>query len=249
MIASLSKSRSLRHAVVVIVVGLLAGCASTGGDTRDPWEGVNRGVYQFNQGADKVLFNPLGRGYNAVTPEVVDKGVTNFFGNLGEISNFVNNVLQLNVDGAANTVVRFMINTTLGIGGFFDVAGDSGVPAESEDFGQTLAHWGVDSGPYLVLPVFGPSTVRDTGGLAADSFLNPVMYIESDTAQYGLLALGIVDTKSDMLGTSDLVKDAALDEYDFIKNAYFERRRSQINDKTNPNEDEESYEDFLKGES
>lgn len=249
MIASLSRSRSLRHTVLVIAVGLLAGCASTGGDTRDPWEGFNRGVYQFNQGADKVVFNPLGRGYNAVTPEVVDRGVTNFFSNLGEISNFVNNVLQLKVDGAANTVVRFMINTTLGIGGFFDVAGDSGVPQESEDFGQTLAYWGVDSGPYLVLPILGPSTVRDTGGRAADSFLNPVMYVESDAAQYGLVALGVVDTKSDLLGTTDLVKDAALDEYDFVKNAYFERRRSQINEDTDPREDEESYEDFLKGES
>lgn len=246
MVASLLKSRLPRCTAGLFVVTLLAGCATTSGDSRDPLEGLNRGVYQFNEAADKVVFDPIGRGYNTVTPEIVDEGVTNFFGNLGEISNFVNNVLQLKVDGAANTVVRFMINSTLGIGGFFDVVGDSGVPMESEDFGQTLAYWGIGSGPYLVLPILGPSTVRDTGGLVADTFMNPITYIESDTAQYGLIALGIVDTKADLLAAGGLVSEAALDEYDFVKNAYFERRRNQISNDTAP--DYESFEDYKDSE-
>ena len=249
MIARLSKSRLPRCTAGLFIIALLSGCATTGnGDARDPLEGFNRGVYKFNQTADEYVFNPIGRGYNAVTPAVVDEGVTNFFSNLGEIANFANNLLQMDFDGAANTVVRFMMNSTIGIGGFFDVARE-GVPPEREDFGQTLAYWGVGSGPYLVLPFLGPSTVRDTTGRVADTFMNPITYIESDTAQYGLVALGFIDLKSDLLTTGDLVSEAALDEYEFVKNAYFERRRNQIEDNEDGTSTYPPYEDYEDGES
>lgn len=249
MIAKLSKNRLPRCSAGLFIITLLTGCATTGSDDpRDPLEGFNRGVYQFNKTADEVVFNPIGRGYNAITPEIVDEGVTNFFANLGEIANFANNILQLDVDGAANTVVRFMMNSTLGIGGFFDVARE-GVPPEREDFGQTLAYWGIGSGPYLVLPFLGPSTARDGVGIAADTFMNPITYIESDTAQAGLTALGFIDLKSDLLTTGDLVSEAALDEYDFVKNAYFERRRGQIEDREGGSSTYRSYEDYEDGES
>jgi len=227
MIASLSKRCRLRVFSGLFFLFLVSGCATTSGDPRDPLEGFNRGVYQFNQAADEVVFNPIGRGYNALTPEIVDEGVTNFFANLGEIANFANNVLQFEFDAAANTVVRFMLNSSIGIGGFFDVASE-GVPRQDADFGMTLAHWGLGPGPYLVLPIMGPSTARDTVGMAADTFMNPITYLDSDSARAGLVALGIVDVKSDLLTTGDLVSEAALDEYEFVKNAYFERRRGQI---------------------
>lgn len=248
MIASLSKSRWPRCVAALFAITLLAGCATTAtDDARDPLEGFNRGVYQFNKTTDEFVFHPIARGYNAITPGIVDEGVTNFFSNLGEIKNFANNLLQFKLDAAANTVVRFMLNSSLGIGGFFDVAKE-GVPPEREDFGQTMAYWGVGPGPYLVLPFLGPSTARDGIGIAADTFLSPITYIESDTAQAGLLALGFIDLKSDMLTTGDLVSEAALDEYDFVKNAYLERRRSQILDEEDGSS-YENYEDFEDGES
>lgn len=229
MIASLPKAGIMHALLAVVCLALLAGCA-TSGDPRDPLEGFNRGVYQFNAAADDYVINPLARGYNTITPEIVDEGVTNFFRNIGEIVNFINNVLQFNVEGAVMTVSRFMINSTIGLGGFYDVAGEAGIPRYSEDFGQTLGYWGMGSGPYLVLPLLGPSSIRDTGGLVADSFMNPIMYLEDDGARIGLTALGFFDVKSDLLSIGNLLEGAALDEYDFVKNAYFLRRESQIND-------------------
>ncbi|MCS3902431.1 phospholipid-binding lipoprotein MlaA [Methylohalomonas lacus] len=225
----LPTTRMMRLLAGLGLLVLLAGCASSG-DPRDPLEGFNRGVYQFNEGADEYVIHPIARGYKTVTPEIVDDGVTNFFGNLGEIVNFVNNLLQFKVEGSIMTVSRFMINTTIGIGGFFDVAGEAGIPRYKEDFGQTLGYWGVGSGPYVVLPLLGPSSVRDTGGLVADGFLNPIAYIDDDAWQYSLIALGFIDVKADMMRTRDLLSEAALDEYDFVKTAYFERRENQIND-------------------
>lgn len=241
MIASFSRTRLLKTAAGLCVLLAVTGCATTGsGDTRDPLEPINRGVYSFNQTADKYVINPIARGYNTVTPDLVDTGVTNFFSNLGEIANFANNLLQFKIDEALGTATRFVFNSTFGIGGLVDVSSHVGLPAYREDFGQTLGYWGIGSGPYLVLPLLGPSSVRDTGGLVADSLMNPIAYIDDDEWMYGLIALGYIDTKSDLLATGDLVREAALDEYDFVKNAYFERRRSQIND----SEGESSYKSF-----
>lgn len=245
MIASLLELKQRRAAFSLVLVVLLGGCATTGSsDPQDPFEGFNRGVYQFNKTTDEYVFNPIGRGYNAITPGIVDEGVTNFFSNLTEIPRFANNLLQLKIGGAMITVSRFMINSTIGLAGFFDVASDGGLPKQQEDFGQTLGYWGLDSGPYLVLPFFGPSTIRDATGLVADTFLYPVTYLDNDTARAGLFALAYVDTKSDLLTTGDLVSEAALDEYDFVKSAYLEKRRNQVNDQESSAPFEEGYEEY-----
>jgi phospholipid-binding lipoprotein MlaA len=223
---------------------LLSACATTTAlDERDPWEGFNRGVYSFNQTMDDVVFNPIGKVYNAVTPDVIDTGVTNFFGNLGQIPVIANDILQFKFGQAVNDSVRFLINSTLGLFGFFDILADSELQSSGEDFGQTLAHWGMGSGPYVVLPFFGPATVRDAVGFGADSFLSPIAHLDSDTTRAGLLSLNYIDFKSDILTATDLLKDAALDEYNFTKNAYFEKRESQINNGNG--ESSEFSEEFL----
>lgn len=245
MIVSLLKPRQYYTVFSLALVMLLAGCATTGNsDPQDPFEGFNRGVYTFNQTADDYVFNPVGRFYNTITPQMVDEGVTNFFSNLTEIARFANNLLQFKIGGAAVTTSRFMINSTLGLAGFLDVSSVAGLPKQQEDFGQTLGYWGVDAGPYLVLPFFGPSTVRDTTGFVADSFLNPVVYLDNDTVVYSLFALGYIDAKSDLLATGDLVSEAALDEYDFVKSAYLERRRNLVNDRDPSTSYEEDYEEY-----
>lgn len=230
MIASLSTK--IQRILLTAGLVMVSGCATTSGDPRDPLEGFNRGVYTFNQTADEYVINPVARGYNTVTPEIVDEGVTNFFSNLGEIANFANNLLQLKIDEALSTATRFVFNSTFGIGGFFDVSTPAGLPRYSEDFGQTLGYWGLEPGPYLVLPLLGPSSVRDSGGLVADSFMNPIVYIDDDALRYSLIALAYIDVKSDLLDSGDLLREAALDEYDFVKNAYLDRRRGQIADDT-----------------
>jgi phospholipid-binding lipoprotein MlaA len=227
--------KTLVSSYKVFLVGFcmlfLSACATTGSlDERDPWEGYNRGAYSFNQVLDDVIFNPIGKVYNAITPEFVDTGVSNFFANIGQVAVIANDILQFKFDQAANDTVRLFLNSTIGLFGFFDVASEGNLHSSDEDFGQTLAHWGVGPGPYFVVPFFGPATVRDAAGFAVDrSVFGPIAYIDDDAVRAGLLTLEYVDFKSDVLSTTDLVKEAALDEYDFTKNAYFEKRSSQIN--------------------
>lgn len=219
----------------VFLVGLsmlfLSACATTGGlDDRDPWEGFNRGVYSFNEVIDNIIFEPIGKVYDILTPDIIDEGISNFFGNIGQLSVIANDLLQFKFDQAANDTVRLFLNSTIGLFGFFDVSSSGGLHSSEEDFGQTLAHWGVGSGPYIVVPFLGPATVRDATGAAVDlAVFNPIAYIDDDVTRAGLLSLNYVDFKSDILSTTDLIKEAALDEYDFTKNAYFEKRKSQIN--------------------
>ena len=205
-------------------------CATTGsGDPRDPLEGFNRGVYSFNQGMDTVLFDPISNVYKTITPDVVDEGVSNFFSNLGEISNIANAILQLKIDQALSDATRFIFNSTIGLLGFFDISTAVGLPEHDEDFGQTLAHWGVDPGPYLMVPLFGPTTLRDSTTLIVDAgFLNPVFYLGNTALKAGLLTLEYVDFKADLLSAKSILQEAALDEYEFVKSAYFEKRASQI---------------------
>lgn len=221
-----------RGAFYVFLITMLAGCATTGaGDPRDPFEGFNRGVYSFNNTMDDVLFDPLGKFYQTITPDIVDRGVTNFFSNLNDIAVAVNSLLQLKVDQALSVATRFIFNSTIGIAGFFDIGSAVDLPKYDEDFGQTLAFWGVGSGPFVMVPFFGPTTIRDATGFIVDrGVLNPVFYVESDAARAGLLSLNYVDFKADLLSAKKLVGDAALDEYEFVKNAYFEKRENQIND-------------------
>ena len=210
----------------------LSACATTNAlDERDPWEGFNRSVFSFNETMDDFVFEPVGKVYDFITPDPIDNGISNFFGNIAMIPVIANDILQFKFTQMVNDSVRFFINSTLGLLGFFDIAGDANLRSSGEDFGQTLAHWGMGPGPYLVVPFFGPATVRDAAGFAVDGIvLNPVSYLDNDLVVAGLLSLNYVDVKSDLLSAGDLIGEAALDEYEFLKNAYFEKRSSQIND-------------------
>ena len=222
------------------LVILSSGCATTGsGDPRDPFEGFNRGVYSFNQAMDKALFDPLGKVYQTITPDIVDEGVTNFFSNLRDISVVVNDVLQLKIDQALSDVTRIVFNSTIGLLGFFDVSSAMGLPEHDEDFGQTLGYWGVGSGPFVMIPLFGPTTLRDAAGIAIDTgVLNPIFYLNDTELKAGLLTLNYVDFKADLLSAKKILGEAALDEYEFLKNAYFEKRENQINDGSIPGYEE-----------
>jgi len=224
--------RSLRPFLVLIFVSLLTACATTGsGDPRDPMEGFNRGVYEFNEALDGAVFDPISKVYKAITPEFVDSGISNAFSNLDDISVIVNDILQFKFAQAFSDLARFVFNSTLGLLGFFDVSTEMGLAKHNEDFGQTLATWGMGSGPYLMVPFFGPSTLRDATGFVVDTgLLNPVFYIDDELIRAGLLTLNYVDFKADLTSASNLLEEAALDKYEFIKNAYFDRRENLIND-------------------
>jgi len=217
---------------IFLISILLFGCATTASlDERDPLENFNRGVYSFNQTMDEIIFNPISKLYKAITPDIIEKGVSNFFSNLGDLSVIANEILQLKFDKAASDVSRVLINSTIGLLGFFDISSEIGLPKHNEDFGQTLAQWGFKSGPYIVVPFFGPATLRDLSALVIDKgMLNPMFYLEDDMTKAGLLTLNYVDFKSRFSNRNDLIGAASLDEYEFIKNAYFEKRAYEIND-------------------
>ncbi len=198
-----------------------------GNDPRDPWEGFNRAVFEFNDVADRYVAAPVARTYKKVTPDIVDQGIENVFNNVGEVKNFANDLLQGKPGDALVDFSRFLINTTVGVLGIFDVAGKIGLERQSEDFGQTLAHWGVDSGPYLVLPFLGPSTVRDGPSRLADGYVSPLREVEPFTADLGLMLLDLVQTRAKLLGSEDLMSG---DRYTFMKDAYMQRREFLIND-------------------
>jgi phospholipid-binding lipoprotein MlaA len=220
---------------LLLAYALFAGaCATTvANDPRDPLEGFNRGVYSFNQAMDNALFDPLGKVYQAITPDFVDKGVTNFFSNLNDIAVVANDFLQFKINQALTDAIRFIYNSTAGLAGFFDVSSAIDMPKHDEDFGQTLAVWGVGSGPYLMIPFFGPSSLRDvTGHIVDRGILNPIFYVDDEALKAGLLTLNYVDFKADLLSAKKLVGEAAVDEYEFVKSAYFDKRDNQIHDRT-----------------
>ncbi|MBF8268943.1 MAG: hypothetical protein HW386_652 [Gammaproteobacteria bacterium] len=212
----------------------LVACANLGskGDPRDPFEGLNRGVYSFNEKFDQAVMSRLISFYQAITPDFLDRGITNFFSNIDDIVVVINDFLQFKIGQAFSDITRFVFNSTLGIGGLFDVSTTIGYPKHNEDFGQTLGKWGFGSGPYLVVPVLGPSTFRDAGGYAvANAFIPPLTYIDSISVQLGVTSLDYVDFKADMLTAEQLLAEAALDKYEFTKNAYFELRENLIHDR------------------
>ncbi len=227
------RARSLTLAGVL----MLSGCATTDpdfADPRDPLEGLNRVVYSFNDMLDRVVIKPLAQGYNAVVPKPVNRGVTNFFNNIDDVTSAVNNLLQFKIGRALNDVGRVAVNTTLGIGGLLDVASNMDMPRYDEDFGQTLGTWGVASGPYIVLPLIGPTSGRDGVGLVVDWFTDPVNYIEDDTVRWSLRGLDLVDTRADLLNASRVVDQAALDPYAFVRDAYLQKRQDQVYDGNPP---------------
>jgi phospholipid-binding lipoprotein MlaA len=192
----------------------------------DPFEGWNRAMFSFNQKADNYVLRPVAEGYQAITPAPVRKGVSNFFNNLGEPITAVNSVLQAKPDKAARSLTRFVFNTTFGLLGLFDVAGAMGIEREKEDLGQTLAYWGVGSGPYLVLPILGSSNLRDLGGRVVDRPLNPVSW-QDEVGMTEVLFTDGIQTRAQLLGVEP---KSVGDPYVLMRSAYEQRRRYEIND-------------------
>lgn len=215
---------------------LLLGCASPDRvpDPRDPLETYNRAVFRFNTEFDKIVMKPAAKGYQAITPEPLDRGITNFFGNLSDVTSAVNNILQFKMSRAGSDVGRLFINSTVGVLGFFDVATNVGLPSYKEDFGQTLGYWGIQPGPYFMLPVLGPSTVRETIGFAGDVVTDPLFNVRKGTVYWGLAALRVVDRRADLLTAGEILDDAAIDPYSFLRDAYLQRRLSLVYDGNPP---------------
>ena len=226
------------HLALALCALALSGCATVPNpDARDPWESWNRGVFGFNDAMDKAVLKPVATGYQKVTPSLVQKGVTNFFGNLTDMWSVVNNALALKGRETGDSLGRVMLNTTVGLLGVVDVASDLGVERHTADFGLTLARWGVKSGPYVVLPLLGPSTLRDTVGWPVDNWGNPVNLIADEQSRTGAVVLKVVDTRAQLLGAGQVLEGAALDKYTFVRDAYLQRRRNQVYDGNPPDED------------
>ncbi|WP_242523127.1 VacJ family lipoprotein [Thiocystis minor] len=224
---------------------LTGGCATNPDrvvDPRDPLEPFNRAVYRFNSDFDKAFLQPVAKGYQAITPEPVDRGVTNFFHNIADVTSAVNNVLQFKMSRAGSDVGRLFINSTIGVLGIFDVATNVGLPSYKEDFGQTLGYWGLESGAFLMLPILGPSSMRDTIGLAGDVFTDPLINIREDHIYWSLLGLQFVDRRAEYLTAGQILEDAALDSYGFLRDAYLQRRLNLVHDGNPPSV--EGQEDF-----
>lgn len=222
---------ALRPVLAVAALAVLAGCATgPDADPRDPLEPFNRQVQRFNDAADEAVFKPVATAYVQVTPSPVRTGVNNFFGNLGDLWSAVNAGLQLRPRESAENLMRFSLNTVLGFGGLLDIATEAGIPRTRIDFGQTMGRWGVPSGPYVVWPLLGPSTARDSVGMVADATGDPVGHVDHIPTRNSLYALRIVDTRAQLLRASSLLEGAALDKYSFTRDFYLNRRQSQIND-------------------
>jgi phospholipid-binding lipoprotein MlaA len=231
----------VQWAVLAGVLCVLGGCASSPiANPADPLEGFNRAMFGFNDTVDTVILKPTAQVYQAVLPSMVRTGVNNFFYNLGEPWVAVNAVLQGKGVAAAETMVRFGLNTFIGLGGLIDVASDLNLDRRNEDFGQTLGYWGVASGPYLVLPLFGPSTLRDSLGFVLDYQADPVTQQSNLAARDTLSAVRLVDFRASVLRAGNVLEGAALDKYSFVRDVYLQRRQSLVFDGQEPPEPQAS---------
>lgn len=221
-----------------ILLMLATGCATQ--NNKDPLESINRGVYKFNDVADKAVIKPVATAYKKVTPSPIRKGVSNFFNNLRSITTVLNDILQLKFADAFTDAGRFVINSTFGLAGIIDVASMDNIPDHKEDFGQTLGHWGVGNGAYVVLPFLGPSTLRDTTGLVFDTATSDALTYTHNIGEIRLhnqlRAAQLLDRRTQLLDAGDLVDDAALDPYSFVRDAYLQRRASDVQDGLVPDE-------------
>ena len=197
---------------------------------KDPIEGWNRAVFGFNEGLDAAVLKPVATGYKAIVPELVRNGVTNVFNNFADAWSAINQLLQGKPVAAAEMTMRVATNTLFGIGGLFDVASDLGIERRQEDFGQTLGRWGLPAGPYLVLPVLGPSSLRETAALPVDLQWRPGALTDESATRIGLTALQLIDVRAGLLNASRIVDEIALDKYVFVRDGYLSRRRSLVYD-------------------
>ncbi|WP_010462107.1 MlaA family lipoprotein [Acidovorax radicis] len=227
--------RALGGLALLLAGALLSGCATVANpDPRDPLESYNRGMTNFNEQVDAMVLKPVAIAYQDIAPAPVRTGVSNFFANIGDVWSFVNNVLQLRAEAAASTFMRVNVNTFMGIGGVLDIASELGIDRYKQDFGLTLGRWGVGTGPYLVLPVLGPSTVRDTFALPVDMKGNVVSYVDPVSARNTLYALRVVDTRANLLRAGSVLDSAALDKYSFTRDVFLQVR-SQAGEPQNGN--------------
>ena len=230
-----SVKNAMRHVVVAMAMAgaLVAPARAADPDAvNDPFEGFNRAMFAVNEGLDTVLIKPVAQAYDTVTPLPAQAGIGNFFSNILDTRNVLNNTLQGKLSEAASDVGRLLINSTIGIFGLFDVASELGLERHDEDFGQTLAVWGYQDSAFVFWPVLGPRTVRDTGGFVVDSFTDPTWYTvdKSVATRNSLIALRFVDIRASLLPADKVVEEAALDKYAYIRDAYLQRRNNQIFD-------------------
>ena len=230
--------RALRLALVGAIVALCSACASVPGapppPKEDPWENFNRKVFSFNESVDEAVLKPVAEAYRNVLPELVRTGVSNVLGNLGDVWSAANHLLQGKVHSGMDMGMRVLTNTVFGLGGLLDPATEMGLTRRSEDFGQTLGRWGLGAGPYLVLPLLGPSTLRDASALLVDRQASASSYISNDSAAYGVTALEVVNLRASLLGASQLLDSVALDKYSFWRQAFLSRRLDAVYDGAPP---------------
>lgn len=210
----------------------LTGCTANPSHPQDPLEPINRSIYQFNDAADKAVLKPIAQGYNTAVPDVAKQLISNFFSNIEDVVSTVNSLLQFKFSQAASDGSRVLFNSTFGILGLFNVT--DRLDKHHEDFGQTLGHWGVGSGPYVVLPLLGPSSMRDSVGLAADTMINPGIHIQDIPTRNQVYALDKINTRANLVEQEQVLDTAALDRYSFIRDGYLQRRQSQVYDGNPP---------------
>lgn len=226
------------YVALAAVAAMGTGCASgPNANPKDPLEPMNRSISRFNDSLDENVLKPAATTYKDATPELLQKGVRNVFNNLSDIWSTVNNGLQLKGRDTAESLMRSVVNTVFGIYGIFDVATEIGLERHPEDFGQTLGAWGVPNGPYVVLPLFGPSTLRDTAGMPVDTSADYVRNLDHIPTRNSTMAVRVVAKRADLLGASGLLSEAAIDKYSFTRDAYLQYRRNQIYDGNPPDDD------------
>jgi phospholipid-binding lipoprotein MlaA len=223
-----NKRAALTMAAASLVLALTSGCATGPNRTPgDPFEPANRVIFKVNDTVDRTIAQPVAKGYQKVTPQPLRQAISNFFSNLGDIGNFANNLLQLKITDATEDLMRLAMNTTFGLGGLIDFATPAGLPKHHQDFGLTLGRYGIPAGPYLVLPLFGPSSVRDGIGMAVDVKFNILNYI-APAWRNPMYVTQFVSTRSDLLGATNLLEQAALDKYSFVRDAFRQQRESLL---------------------
>jgi phospholipid-binding lipoprotein MlaA len=224
----------MRLMLALAAVLLTAGCATTGNDPRDPWEGLNRKTFAFNDALDRAILKPAAQGYEKVTPAFVREGVNDFFGNLDDVGTSLNNFLQGKWREGASDAGRVVVNTVFGVFGLWDVATPLGLEKHDEDFGQTLGWWGVPSGPYFVIPLLGPSSARDAPAKLVDPQWYWPRLIDNDRVYWSVWTFDKVRQRANLLKAEGIVEQAALDRYTFIRDAWIQRRRNQVYDGNPP---------------
>lgn len=240
---------ALRTGFPALCLLTLGGCATDqvlSGAATDPWESPNRSIYRVNDAVDRATLKPIAKGYDAIMPSFASKGVSNFFINLTTPRSAVNNFLQGKPGRGFSDVMRFLFNSTIGIGGLFDVASSGGLEVYDEDFGQTLAVWGVPDGPYVYLPLFGPQTLRDAFALPLDYYSNPLVHYDVTSVRDKLYVLGAIDVRARLFTVETLLKDSK-DPYITVRESFLQNRRFQVFD-GNPPEDDDFYDEFFDDE-